>query len=716
MKAKYFSLVLAAFLINAATSFAQQGDLPIPQSDVFKRYERKSSLEEISQAQGKIAKEAAWLQFKQSIGSVWNVEFDNLSKMPIRMYGTATLPTFNGSNHESVSRLFLTTHLSGFVPNSSDFRFLSVTKLKKYDVISFQQYYNNVEVLFSTYSLRITPDGKVPMANLRYYPIENTFSTNPTISDANLQIFAQQGIAGTITNVEMEGLKILPVALTDKYEPHLIQEIHVVGKGVDGMPFDYVNFVDAQSGKIWSRQNKVCTMHIPDGGSKHATPAKAGINDQVTGAAEAPQGTMVIKGDVAFNPLQPAISKNLPFLGLTLSGTTMVYADINGNFNLNIASPVTTTVKLQGLNAKVTKVTLSTPSQATGVVINPTDTQLDLTSKFTNTELAGYYHTTVMREHFRTKTNNNPALGNAVMTVTVDETTGTCNANYNGGLNFFAAGGGCPATSLFDDVVYHEFGHHINAMFAGPIVSGSAHAGVQDGAIGEGYADVWAMTKTDNPVLGLGFQTAANTFVRRYDQDPKVYPLNVVGEVHGDGEMIAGAWWDVRVNLNNLQGMTDLFIESNGGYHEGTDLGDTFRGILLETLLADDTDANIQNGTPNLQAIITAFARHGITLITGSALFHDPPTVQPTPYVDFPLDADFLIVDNAYLPYFGQLRTTYKIDNAAWQTVPMADVSGGSQISFQTMVPGVPPGSIISYYIEATDTYGTLFTATPYEV
>ena len=32
--------------------------------------------------------------------------------------------------------------------------------------------------------------------------------------------------------------------------------------------------------------------------------------------------------------------------------------------------------------------------------------------------------------------------------------------------------------------------------------------------------------------------------VRRYDQDRKVYPQDLVGEVHADGEIIAGAFWD----------------------------------------------------------------------------------------------------------------------------------------------------------------------------
>ncbi len=728
MKLKNLTL-LAAFFASANIGFAQQSDTHTPQSDAFKLYERQSSLEEIAQAQGKLAQEPAWRQFKQSTGAAWSAEFDNLSKMPVRMYGAGIAVTgFDGTNHEAVSRTFLATHLNGFVPNGNVFQLKGVAKTKKYDVVSFTQYFNNMEVIQSNFGLRITPNGLIPMATLRYYAIDNSFNTTPNLSPAAIELSARQNIAGTITNVEMLDLKILPVALNDKYEPHLVQEVHVSGKERSGTPFEYVNLVDANTGTVWSRQNKVCSMHIPQGkevekqnAQKEAAPAHTA--QKIIPAIETPtqtpnfapqntQGVLNIKSQVVSNFLQPATMKSLPFLGLTLSGTTPVYADINGNFNLNITTPVTTTVKLQGLNAKVTKVSTTAFSQATGVVINPTDTELDLTSRFTNTEIAGYYHTTVMREHFRTVTNNSNRISNVPMTVTVD-IADSCNANYNGQLNFFANSFGCPASSLFDDVIYHEFGHHINAYFAGPAAST-----MTDGALNEGYADVWAMTKTDNPLLGAGFQRLPTSFVRRYDAAPKVYPLDVVGEVHGDGEMIAGSWWDVRVNLNSLADMTQLFIDTNAGYSEGSNLGDTFRGILLEALMQDDNDANIQNGTPHLNQIIQAFARHGITLITGSSLIHDQPVTPPTPYVAFPLDADFLIVDNAMLPYFGQLRTTYKINNGTWQSTPMTDVSsaGQPQTSFQTMIPGLAPGSIFSYYIDATDSYGTLFTAIPYEV
>jgi hypothetical protein len=49
--------------------------------------------------------------------------------------------------------------------------------------------------------------------------------------------------------------------------------------------------------------------------------------------------------------------------------------------------------------------------------------------------------------------------------------------------------------------------------------------------------------------MGQGFLGGAGTNVRRYDVEPKVYPQDLVGEVHADGEIIAGAWWDVNENF-----------------------------------------------------------------------------------------------------------------------------------------------------------------------
>ena len=124
----------------------------------------------------------------------------------------------------------------------------------------------------------------------------------------------------------------------------------------------------------------------------------------------------------------------------------------------------------------------------------------------------------------------------------------TCNAFYNGSsINFLLAGGGCSCYSQVGDIVYHEYGHGINDLFY------QTHGSTfNNGAMGEGYADTWAMSLTKNPVLGIGSSLSdPNRYIRRYDIGRKVYPQNLVGEVHADGEIIAGAYtcWD-RKDLN----------------------------------------------------------------------------------------------------------------------------------------------------------------------
>ena len=94
--------------------------------------------------------------------------------------------------------------------------------------------------------------------------------------------------------------------------------------------------------------------------------------------------------------------------------------------------------------------------------------------------------------------------------------------------------------SKVPDVIYHEYGHAINGWWYG--------SGMQNGGQNEGYADIWAISLTVNPILGTGFYlNDANKYVRRYDINKKVYPQDLVGQVHSDGEIIAGCFWDIHI-------------------------------------------------------------------------------------------------------------------------------------------------------------------------
>src|SRR5690606_31436650 len=155
-----------------------------------------------------------------------------------------------------------------------------------------------------------------------------------------------------------------------------------------------------------------------------------------------------------------------------------------------------------------------------------------------------------------------------------------CNAYYDGSsINFYAQSATCRALSLYGDVVYHEYGHGINDNFYQ-----SQGSFFLNGAMNEGYADVWAITLTQNPVMTLGYRfNEPSSFIRRYDENPRVYPIDIVGEVHRDGEIIAGAWWDTYRLLGWDMPLTlQLFADAFGGLQaEATNgqEGEAFRDV-----------------------------------------------------------------------------------------------------------------------------------------
>src|SRR5262249_17270443 len=79
-----------------------------------------------------------------------------------------------------------------------------------------------------------------------------------------------------------------------------------------------------------------------------------------------------------------------------------------------------------------------------------------------DSERDGYYH--VNRVHDYVKTLDPGFIGDDYsMSCSVDITTDVCNAFWDGaGLNFYAAGGGCPNAATMPSVVYHEYGHSVN--------------------------------------------------------------------------------------------------------------------------------------------------------------------------------------------------------------------------------------------------------------
>jgi len=286
----------------------------------------------------------------------------------------------------------------------------------------------------------------------------------------------------------------------------------------------------------------------------------------------------------------------------------------------------------------------------------------------------------------------------------------TCNAFYNGSVNFFRSGGGCNNTGEIADVITHEWGHGLDL---------NTLAG--DGATGEGTADVVALHLSHSPLVGPGFGDTGQP-VRDLDPNgsrgllttsnisskcPVIGTLGPLGfEVHCEGEIYGQTAWDLTQSLVAKHGYRTgwrtserLFFTSlpdAGGY-----LANSSAPIYSAYLNADDDDGNLANGTPNAAEIYAAFDAHGIA---GAQQPSSPectrpaqPAVAVVPRCDR-LDLTWNSVPgaNQYEIFRGELR----LEQALF---PVASIAG-DQTSFSDTE--VAPGADYWYVVMAVDAAG----------
>ena len=605
---------------------------------------------------------ALWQNFRAN-NPDWFVIFNERNQLPHRAFG-APIPINDLQSFLSINNFNL--------PN--DLREISVVKNDKYINKTYAQYYNNLEVVGSRLYAKFTLNNELITFGLDVFNDIN-MSTTPTLNLQSAIASATSNISNVISDVVVkDDLKFLANPKYRKYEYHLVYEISFSTKIKEG-PANYICYVDANNGDLLMRKNTVM----------YEAP---------------PTGTATVSGEVyPTNPYDPAIAQNFKYLkAIDQSTSTNYYTDNNGEVVLPMNIGTQVRYKLEGLYANV-ETNGSTPDIFQNLAA--TNSIVFDNSNSTIQERTAYYAVNMIHDHMKTVFPTFTQLDFSMET-NVDITTDNCNAFYSGGtINFYAEGGGCQATAKIPDVAYHEYGHAINNYRYN---SGS---GMWNGAMNEGFADVWAFSLTNSPLIGLGWDLVDPTYSIRDYEDRKVYPQDLVGEVHADGEIIAGCFWDTYLNLNNMNQMLDLFkyTYDSGVDGAGGDEGIIFTDILLEVLYADDNDADLTNGTPNDIDIVSAFALHGITLLSNAVISHNPVS-SAVGNTGIPINAS---VGITYPWALGSTNCFYRLNDATtWNNLAMSGVS-----SFTTTIPAQPNGTVIAYYISLTDNYGNESGITP---
>jgi len=620
------------------------------------------------------AKADAWAAFSQRHGG-WDALWQGWTATPKRALGraiTVSGPVADAKSAHAIALDFLRSEAPVTKAAAGiELAERSTVKARRVWYAHFKQLYEGIEILRSNTTVHLDQSGKV-MAFGSEIRDDIELSTQAFVTAENARGRALYNLdydANTDVVSGGEDLYVLPVESAEGTDYHLVRHVHV---SQANPPHEWDVFVDAQDAEIrWRR-------------------------DRVRYGSVSGDVNVEIKANV---PSDPVIATTLADIYVTFGGTT-VMSDGAGAFAINGVNGVGTLSSLvAGPWARVYRQDgPASGSFSAGGVDADTDptVNVNLIGGAHPTETTGFLHTKTVHDYVKSL---DPAL-TAVdfqMPVNVNLTTDACNAFWNGAsINFyrFSAPDGCSNTIYLADVVYHEYGHGVNDRMYQQL--GSVF-GMSNGALHEGTADVLANMLEDDPEIGEEFYTTTTVGIRNSDNTKK-YPNDVVGEVHADGEIIAGAFWDLRLQVGNATA-ANLFHFARYGLPDGGTVRLAFQSYFIETLIADDDNGNLADGTPHWNEIIDAFNQHGI----GPSVFVD---IVHTPLADVDdgtvaIDVDALIQSSSALfPLDGasnQLR--YNIDGGGDQLLGMSSIGGDD---FRATIPAPGNNHIVEYQIEAS--------------
>lgn len=636
-----------------------------------------------AEKQMSLSNSKVWKNF-QSIHPKWTSLFNERTGMPSKAFGNPIAAVGSSDTEKAIS--FLNEMNQAFCNGSIQIFARPEIKTEKFTNITFDQTYNGMKVLFSKASVKLV-NGKVVQFAFGVHP-NIQLEDKPAMSEQQARVAASQGITSTIESIQSTSeLFILPVPTSNSFEYRKVYAVTVSTRNNQNVPQRYLTYVDALSGKILMRKNLVSHSN---GGPRKPNEEDFVVDVQVNGNLYMtnPYGTITTEG---LNNIYVTVSGTNYNTGLTGGGTLAVNAGSSA------------TIKLQG---PWSSVNTNGVIPQKNVTLQAGLNTIDMSTAANVKELSAYKSVNRIHDHCKYWMPSFTGMDFQLPT-NIDLTSGDCNAFYDGSsINFYALANGCNATSLIADVVFHEYGHGINDNYYQ-----SQSSFFVNGAMGEGYADYWAISCSNNPVLGVGFYVDNQDPIRRYDTERKVYPIDLIGEVHADGEIIMGAWWDTHLLMGSDWAVTmPIFLGAYAGLQaeaaDGNE-GEAYTDVLLDALLADDNDGDLTNGTPHGNEIVQGFYLHGITLISPAVLSHTPANFAD-PIVPITLTAD-LELFFPYTQYLTDVNCHYQVNNAAWQSVAMTDASG----SFETTFDGFAPGTILKYYFTANDINGSVGTVNP---
>lgn len=587
--------------------------------------------------------------------------------------------------------------------STAELRETSINRTNELWLSSYELSYHNIPVRERIAHLNIgVLNGKVIMLR-NNLPTAKPVISIPTIAKDAIMNLSRDIVGSNATVIEEAHL----IYVHNRYPERLDLAYETTIRTAKGDELWRLTF-DATTGELLERKDlihKDCFRHDPLTVSDDNSPQQ-----NYRASAQAPQATAtgLVKAIVhPKSPLDAPITVNFANLELLLNGKA-VYTGDDGTFTVTgVNNPlIISSSSIKGKYLTVSRQDGGTPASVLDTfAISPAYISYD----DNNSDIAErdvYYAVEDVRKHIRTL---DPALTrlDLPMVATVNYPS-DCNAFYDQsqlGFTFFNSSTTCNNTASIADVVYHEFGHRVNHARYGQAAGNNRS--MTDGSLNEGFADVISAFKRDDSRIGVGFYKSSATKTLRNIQTTNKWPKNINADPHYNGLIIAGAFWDLRKTMG-LAETEKLFHMMCYQRPDGTGgvtaeaLEEAFTNTLLATLLTDDNDNDLTNGTPNMEKILDAFEKHNITLTGLIELSPEQVADQDETATEYRVN-----VVASYESVIGDLdpatlRIYYRhIDTTNYSFVPLTETGINT---YTCTIPKMPAGSIVEYYASASTT------------
>ena len=621
----------------------------------------------------------AWLAFRARNGE-WTAEWNGITATPHRATGPAIpLPGFanDSASIDGAIQRFV-AESPGVFGAGTRIEARSVRHHGNVWYASYQQMVGGLEVLFADWEFRVSDRGQLMLFGADAWPLA-VHKSRALAATASLRMAATLGLGFLADRDAIESLgdpALLPTTdaagnitsrIVERFRVRTMQPVA-----------SWWTLVDAEQGTVVMRVNQArpITGHVSGFVHEHLP------TDLKT---------------------QRPFGNELIYAGTDSTAADSAITDASGAYAIAGAGTVTMSSALSGPFVNVQRIDLPSGSTSNAFVTAklPAGAVYDFAWGDTlfshDAERDAFYHGNIAHAYAKSLEPTMTGLDFS-MPIFVNYPYAHCNAVWTGyGIYLFSAGRGCVNTATAPSVLYHEYGHAVNdRVYEGDgITSGMLNASMQ-----EGLADLFAAFLMDAPQVGDGFN-GPGTYVRTV-YSRKRWPDDQVTDVHANGEILSGAFWDLRRALG-LSVASHLVHQAKHGHPDDEHDIIAFKEMFLEVLVADDDDGNLANGTPHGAAIAHAFSAHGLGPNAWLTIDHTP-VVEPTASGPVPVTAT--------IRYTGPVLTTldvnspavhYSIDGGPFSTLAMA-ASGGLG-EFGAAIPAAS-GSVVAYWITAGDAFG----------